>query len=793
MSKIVKIIGIFMALGAALVIGLAVLTKVVITPERVREAVMKVTAEALNRQVIIGDIEVSITSGIVINGLTVKEREGQDPFVKADRVELRYQLAPLLSKKLVIDEVRLDKPQLRVLRLADGSFNFSDLLPQEKTPAAAKPLSRNSERADSDINLLVSKLLVQGAALTFIDQAVEPGKSFRQELTLDLTVSDISLDHPFPLSLKGVVAGAPFAVEAEVRADGAFSRVSLTVDGLQLATFSPYYQKTLPGKLNAAKLSTAIELSTVGPRYQVKGSLSVRELDLALDALSKTPISGLSLALDHELLVDPGAGLLEISQATLHVGEGLAMGIDGRVTDFKNKPSLDLTLQFKEQDVAAALAALPPKLVEAATHYAPRGKLALRLHLAGLPGDGAKLLKGGEARLIGIKVSHHGKEPEINGTITIADSRLTTRDLRITLAENSADLTLSVADIWQTPYRMELTLTSDRFQLEPLLAPGAEAGGQSATEPPGAPAAKPTEEAAPIKLPVTATGKIDIAHAQYKDLAIDTFALGFTLEQNVLTVTRMTGAIGGGTFANTARVDLGKKGYTYKVAIGVKGIKAEEILPPFFPKTKGAVSGAMDLTADLAGAGTLPANAKQALTGKGELLLSDGELTGTTMAQGLATFLGIQELRILRFTRFLTRFDVAAGVAHINSEASGSDIRLSPSGTVGLVDEAVDLSLNTKLSPALSAKLDTRGEFSKLLREDDGWTLLPLKVGGSLGAPRFTLDSTLLMKKAAGALQNRLLEKLIPTPESPPSDGQQPVQPSPGKALENTLRGLFGR
>jgi AsmA protein len=350
-----------------------------------------------------------------------------------------------------------------------------------------------------------------------------------------------------------------------------------------------------------------------------------------------------------------------------------------------------------------------------------------------------------------------------------------------------------VEELGQTPYRVNMTLASDRFQLEPFLSPGAKGGDQSATEQPGTPAAKPAEEAGPISLPVQATGQIRIAKALYHDLTIDTFDLEFTLDKNILTVSRMTGATGGGTFSNTARVDLGQKGFAYATTIGVKGVKAAEILPPFFPKTKGSVSGTMDLTADLTGAGTRPATAKRALQGKGELLLVDGELTGTGMAEGLASFLGLQELRVLRFSRFLTRFAIAAGVARIDSEASGSDIRLSPTGTVGLMDEAVDLSLNAKLSPALSAKLDRQGQFSKLLGAEEGWTPLPLKVTGTVGTPRFTLDSTQLMKKATGELQKRMLDQLRPKQEVPATDGQPPAQQSPAQGMENTIRGLFGR
>ena len=69
--------------------------------------------------------------GITLHDLSVSEPEGGEPFVAADAVVLRYQLLPLLFRHVVVDEVRLDAPRIRIERLPEGRFNFSDLLPGE--------------------------------------------------------------------------------------------------------------------------------------------------------------------------------------------------------------------------------------------------------------------------------------------------------------------------------------------------------------------------------------------------------------------------------------------------------------------------------------------------------------------------------------------------------------------------------------------------------------------------------------------------------------------------------------
>ncbi len=128
MKKWTKILSVVVILLVALVVGLVVLANVLITPERVKETLLPLAEENLNRKIDLGNIEVSLFSGIEIHGLTVYEQDGNDVFVSTDLVRLKYQLLPLLAMKVVVDEVRLERPSIRVVRFNDGQFNFSDLL-----------------------------------------------------------------------------------------------------------------------------------------------------------------------------------------------------------------------------------------------------------------------------------------------------------------------------------------------------------------------------------------------------------------------------------------------------------------------------------------------------------------------------------------------------------------------------------------------------------------------------------------------------------------------------------------
>ena len=128
MKKWTKIFSVAAAVLVVLIVALIVLASVLITPERVKTALLPLAEDHLQRKIDLGDIEVSLFSGIEIHGLTIYEQDRSEVFVSTDLVRLRYQLLPLLAMKVVVDEVRLEKPSIRIVRFNDGQFNFSDPL-----------------------------------------------------------------------------------------------------------------------------------------------------------------------------------------------------------------------------------------------------------------------------------------------------------------------------------------------------------------------------------------------------------------------------------------------------------------------------------------------------------------------------------------------------------------------------------------------------------------------------------------------------------------------------------------
>ena len=105
MPRLVKIILGVVGLLIALLVVIGVLIKVELTPERVRETVIPLAEEKLQRKVEVGEIRIGLFSGVSLDDLKVMQRDGSEEFVSARALSLSYKLWPLLTGKIVVDEV----------------------------------------------------------------------------------------------------------------------------------------------------------------------------------------------------------------------------------------------------------------------------------------------------------------------------------------------------------------------------------------------------------------------------------------------------------------------------------------------------------------------------------------------------------------------------------------------------------------------------------------------------------------------------------------------------------------
>ncbi len=256
MKKIWKISGIAVGILLLLLIALYGMAKILVTPDRIRAVVVPRAEAALNRQISLGEIEVSLFSGIKIGQLQVSEPQENEAFLAADAIVLRYRLWPLLFKRVVIDEIRLVAPRIRIERLPDGSFNFSDLL----QPLAGRDEPATESREGVPVDLLVSQVAIDHGTLHFIDRQLDAENPFRFEMTeLQLAAREISLRQNFPVEMAAQAQGGMLQADGSINLQQAQGAGEVKISNLDLALFAPYFRDKVPGQVRELRLNLTLK------------------------------------------------------------------------------------------------------------------------------------------------------------------------------------------------------------------------------------------------------------------------------------------------------------------------------------------------------------------------------------------------------------------------------------------------------------------------------------------------------------------------------------------------------
>src|SRR5580658_9927385 len=120
-----------LAIAVALLIVVAIALPFLVNVNSFRPEIESNLGSALGRPVKVGNLGLSIFSGSVkADELSVADdpKFSPSPFIQAKSLQVGVELLPLIfSKQLNVTQVRIDQPQINLLRGRDGVWNFSSL------------------------------------------------------------------------------------------------------------------------------------------------------------------------------------------------------------------------------------------------------------------------------------------------------------------------------------------------------------------------------------------------------------------------------------------------------------------------------------------------------------------------------------------------------------------------------------------------------------------------------------------------------------------------------------------
>ncbi|MDD5301945.1 MAG: AsmA family protein, partial [Elusimicrobia bacterium] len=301
-----KISGI-LVLVAVLSAGAALVALKAFFPEpKARAYAIDAARKQLGREVRLTRIDAGLT-GLHLQGLAISERPdfAAGTFLSVETFSLRPSWKALLRRKLVIASASAEGLKVRVVRNADGSFNYDTLA--SSAPAGAAAAKPTDQAPSADFN--VRSLSVSRGEVDYRDAAAGAAWAVSG---LALKLDGFSLSEPFDLDVslraKGkagerpVDAALAFAGTVDL-ARGArdkfkleFKRLSAEADGLKLTAKGKISgldatEAALDGELSAAG-KTLLEIKGTA-RAAAPGSAGAR----LVDADFKFKTSGLDTTL----------------------------------------------------------------------------------------------------------------------------------------------------------------------------------------------------------------------------------------------------------------------------------------------------------------------------------------------------------------------------------------------------------------------------------------------------------------------------------------------------------------
>ena len=230
---------------------------------------------------------------LTITGLAVREKDGDKNFVSFDRLYANGEIMSVFEGGLDMREFSLERPRVHVVRMKDGSFNFSDLIP----PAQEKPPEQPPQEPSKPFLFCIANIRIAGGDIEFEDRQ----KDTTQKITdLELTLPLISnfykqVDQFTQPSFSARINGNPLRLAGHTKpfAESLETRFDIGFDNVTIAKFLPYAPVTLnftmpSGSLSASLALYFIQAAAKTPEVKVTGKVSIKDLELT--AMDGSPI-----------------------------------------------------------------------------------------------------------------------------------------------------------------------------------------------------------------------------------------------------------------------------------------------------------------------------------------------------------------------------------------------------------------------------------------------------------------------------------------------------------------------
>lgn len=597
MHKIIKYAGLSFVVLLALLLALAGIVAATFDPNDYKPQLIRLVQEKMQRSLQIpGEIKLTFFPkiGADLGQVSLSERGSGNEFAAFESAKVSLALIPLLSKQVVVDQIRLDGLRANITRFQDGSTNLDDLLGADQTgqPEDAAPTQ--------SVVLDIDSIDISNAQVVIDDRQ----QARRFELhKLDLETGKIAKGVPSKLQLAVDIKGSKPVLDVHLALNTGF-----TMDPGSKHYVLKDFDAELTGKQGGQPLEVQLDIPQLvltdkqvsggqasGTAKLVQGARTV-EAAFSAAAFEGTPQAFTlpSLTLDATLKEDKLEAKIKLSGA-------LSGDIDKLLF---TSPDLALVLSGQQDKTALNGSLHTPLTANLKAKTIELAKLVADFTLPNPAGGTFALQAGG------------------NASVNL-DKKTASAALKGKLDQSSFDAKLGLAAFSPAAYTFDINI--DKLDLDRYKRKQA----TSAAPVPATPAGEqPMEFGALQTLRANGSmriGALKVANIKSTNVRVDLRAANGKLDLNPLAAN-----LYGGSAAGALSISAGKPA-RFTVRQMLSNIHVGPLLQDAIDKAP--IEGRGTVQLDVSTSGNLFDQIKKNLNGSARMELRDGAVRGVNVAQ----------------------------------------------------------------------------------------------------------------------------------------------------------------
>jgi AsmA protein len=738
MRRFFKVLAWVIGIVAVLLIAAVIFILLVFDPNKYKADIAAAVHKATGRELgIQGDLKLSLFPwlGVETGAMTLSNPPefGRQPFAKIGEAAIKVKLLPLLKKDVEIDTVTLNGLYLNLMRTATGRGNWEDLTAKSAKAPPPAP-SGQSAAAPALAAFTIGGVRIQNATVIWDDRQ----NRTRYELSdLSVHTGPVSPKAPVTLALATNITSTAPALTAHLglttRALYDFDARQLRLTGLKLAVEAR--GQALPADETKLTLTTDAALNLAANQYR----LTELKLLASLHG-DKLPGKQVEAALDGNATIDLNKGSVLIDPLGLEAWNVKVKGaIQGQ--GLLTTPRFTGTLSIPGFNARELLG-----------------------HVSGEPLDTAD------------KQALGAVGADVEFSASMKDAELTRLDAKLDQTRISGKA--SIKNFSHPAYRFQLAV--DALDADRYLPPAAAQSVKPAT-----PAAAAGAGAAELPLPtlraLDVDGDLTVGKLKIANLKLSDIKLGINAAGGVIRANPLAARLYGGNYRGDLRLDARGKALQLGMNETLSAIEIGPLTQDLLQKD--VVAGTGNVRLQLTGAGQSPDELKRTVTGNVGFSLQNGRVNGVNLLdmiqkdyvkyiQDLAIDAG--KLNQTVFSKFAATAAVDKGLITTNDLVLNSaQLDVKGRGSINLVDERLAMRLDATPTGQLAKQL---GQFKE--------TAIPIRVEGTLSAPKFAIELDEVLKHQAKA---RLEKEKQKAKEELQRKAEKKLQ----EQLQNKLKNLF--